>query len=121
MNSLFFGLDFLSPTVCLERTLLIGLGDFGTRCNDHSLGSTYLFGGPIIYFVLQRSALFGILNWWDSTTRMCLPTFRSRKKHADGEARIGRMIWGGVLQCGKATLDEVFENMVRRERVWVET
>jgi ATP-binding cassette subfamily A (ABC1) protein 3 len=86
MNSLFFGLGFLSPMVCLERAFVIGLGQFATLCNGHSLGSIYLFGGPILYLVLQGMVLFAILIWWDSTSGIRLPAFRSRRKHGDAEA-----------------------------------
>ena len=66
MNALFFGLGMLSPVVSLERTLFIGLQQMATHCNGRSLGSIYLFGGPILYLILQGILLFGLLLWWDS-------------------------------------------------------
>jgi ATP-binding cassette subfamily A (ABC1) protein 3 len=82
-NSLYFGLGIISPVVSLERAFTIGLGQFATLCNGHSLGSIKLFGGPILYLVLQIFVLFMILLWWD--TSFALPTFVSRKPVHDNE------------------------------------
>jgi ATP-binding cassette subfamily A (ABC1) protein 3 len=66
MNALFFGLGIMSPVVSLERTLFIGLQQMATHCNGRNLGSIYLYGGPILYLILQGIFLFGLLLWWDS-------------------------------------------------------
>jgi ATP-binding cassette subfamily A (ABC1) protein 3 len=83
-NSLFFGLGIISPAVCLERALLIGLTQFAALCNGHSAGSIYLFGGPILYLILQGVILFAILLWWDSSFK--LPSLRRRGVTHDPEA-----------------------------------
>ncbi|KAJ4289655.1 hypothetical protein N0V90_010984 [Kalmusia sp. IMI 367209] len=83
-NSLFFGMGIVSPAVCLERAFTIGLGQLAILCNGHSAGSIYLFGGPILYLVLQGAILFAILLWWDSSFK--LPSFASRKSVHDPEA-----------------------------------
>ena len=66
MNALFFGLGIVSPSVCLERTLFIGLQQMATQCNGHAQGSIYLYGGPILYLIVQGVFLFALLLWWDS-------------------------------------------------------
>ncbi|KAK7187167.1 ABC transporter [Paraphaeosphaeria sporulosa] len=83
-NSLFFGLGIVSPVVCLERALTIGLTQFAALCNGHSAGSIYLFGGPILYLLLQGVLLFTILLWWDSSFK--LPAFGKRSAAHDPEA-----------------------------------
>lgn len=77
MNALFFGLGLISPAVCLERALFIGLQQMALQCNGHPDGSLYLFGGPILYLILQGIFLFGLLLWWDSG--FVLPYFRSHR------------------------------------------
>ncbi|KAJ4347964.1 uncharacterized protein N0V89_009336 [Didymosphaeria variabile] len=83
-NSLFFGLGIISPAVCLERALMIGMTQFAALCNGHSAGSIYLYGGPILYLVLQGAILFTILLWWDSSFK--LPSFGRRRAAHDPEA-----------------------------------
>ncbi|KAH7372040.1 hypothetical protein BKA66DRAFT_180011 [Pyrenochaeta sp. MPI-SDFR-AT-0127] len=84
MNALFFGLGLISPAVCLERTLFIGLQQMALSCNGHSKGSIYLYGGPIFYLILQGIFLFLLLLWWDSG--FVIPVKRSRKATDDVEA-----------------------------------
>ncbi|KAF2688847.1 P-loop containing nucleoside triphosphate hydrolase protein [Lentithecium fluviatile CBS 122367] len=86
MNGLFFGMGIISPAVCLERAFVIGLGQFATLCNGRSLGSIYLFGGPILYLILQGLILFAILIWWDSTSALHMPSLRTRSTVHDPEA-----------------------------------
>ncbi|KAL1601480.1 hypothetical protein SLS60_006395 [Paraconiothyrium brasiliense] len=83
-NSLFFGLGIISPVVCLERALDIGMTQFAALCNGHSAGSIYLFGGPILYLILQGVVLFTILLWWDSSFK--LPSLGRRSAAHDPEA-----------------------------------
>jgi ATP-binding cassette subfamily A (ABC1) protein 3 len=66
MNALYFGLAIISPVVSLERALFIGLQQMGLMCNNHSSGSIYLYGGPILYLIVQGICLFALLLWWDA-------------------------------------------------------
>jgi ATP-binding cassette subfamily A (ABC1) protein 3 len=87
MNALYFGLGIISPVVSLERALFIGLQQMGIMCNNHPLGSIQLYGGPILYLIIQGIFLFCLLLWWDSG--FILPSFlrRSTKSNpADDEA-----------------------------------
>lgn len=84
LNALFFGLGIFSPVVNLERALFIGLQQFGSMCNGHPDGSIYLYGGSILYLVIQAVFLFVLLLWCDSGLR--LPSVRSRTPIKDTEA-----------------------------------
>jgi ATP-binding cassette subfamily A (ABC1) protein 3 len=83
MNSLFFGMGVISPAVCLQRTLFIGLQQLAVNCHGRTDGSIYLYGGPILYLVLQGIVLFALLLWWDSG--FVMPALRSRKSTSDPE------------------------------------
>jgi ATP-binding cassette subfamily A (ABC1) protein 3 len=80
MNALFFGLGIISPVISLERALFVGLQQMGVLCNGHALGSIYLFGGPILYLILQGILLFGLLLWWDSGFMM--PSYLRRSQQS---------------------------------------
>lgn len=82
-NAVYFGLAIISPVVSLERAFSIGLGQWALLCNGHPIGSVYLYGGPILYLILQGMVLFTILLWWDSS--FTLPSFRSPKASGDPE------------------------------------
>jgi ATP-binding cassette subfamily A (ABC1) protein 3 len=84
LNALYFGLGIISPVVSLERALFIGLQQMGHLCNGHPTGSIYLYGGPILYLIIQGIFLFGLLLWWDSG--FVLPTLIRRSHSLDSEA-----------------------------------
>ncbi|KAF2660232.1 P-loop containing nucleoside triphosphate hydrolase protein [Lophiostoma macrostomum CBS 122681] len=73
-NAVYFGVAMISPIVSLEKALAVGLRQFAFTCNGHSPGSIYLFGGPILYLILQNMVLFAILLWWDGAFRFPLRT-----------------------------------------------
>jgi ATP-binding cassette subfamily A (ABC1) protein 3 len=84
MNALYFGLAIISPVVSMERTLFIGLKQLALHCNGRSDGSVYLYGGPILYLVVQIVLLFALLIWWD--VGFTLPALRPHKSTDDTEA-----------------------------------
>ncbi len=84
MNALFFGMGIVSPAVCLERTLLLGLQQMATNCNGHSHGSLYMFGGPILLLVLQMVFLSALLLWWDSGFALWTTRMKSVTKDVEG-------------------------------------
>ncbi|KAF2016665.1 P-loop containing nucleoside triphosphate hydrolase protein [Aaosphaeria arxii CBS 175.79] len=83
MNSLFFGMAIFSPAISLQRAFDIGLGQFATLCNGHSYSSLKLFGGPILYLVIQNVLFFVILLWWDSS--FAIPAFGKKTIIHDSE------------------------------------
>lgn len=84
LNALYFGMGIFSPVVSLERAFAIGLGQLALLCNGHSAGSIYLYGGPILYLILQGIFLFVLLLWWDSS--FMIPSLRSHKPSRDPES-----------------------------------
>jgi ATP-binding cassette subfamily A (ABC1) protein 3 len=87
LDALYFGLGIISPVVSLERALFIGLQQMGLMCNGHPIGSIKLYGGPILYLILQGIFLFALLLWWDAG--FVLPAFARRShrpKSSDSEA-----------------------------------
>jgi ATP-binding cassette subfamily A (ABC1) protein 3 len=86
MNALFFGLGIVSPVVNLERALFIGLQQMGLMCNGRTTGSIYLYGGPILYLILQGIFLFGLLLWWDSGFVSPFHSRLHKSSTSDGEA-----------------------------------
>lgn len=65
-----FTLALISPMANLTRALFVSLNVFNLICRDRSIaaypGELTLYGGPILYLVLQSVCLYGILLWWDS-------------------------------------------------------
>jgi ABC-type multidrug transport system ATPase subunit len=83
LKALYFGLGIISPVVSVQRAFAIGLGQFSLLCFGHPLGSINLFGGPILYLVLQGVFLSILLLWWDSS--FVIPSFRTHKVNHDHE------------------------------------
>ncbi|KAF2471432.1 P-loop containing nucleoside triphosphate hydrolase protein [Lindgomyces ingoldianus] len=84
-DKVYFPLALISPIVSLEKAFAVGLGQFGFLCNGHSGGSLSLYGGPILYLLIQAILCFALLLWWDSFFPR--PSFlrRSRKPVGDSE------------------------------------
>lgn len=60
------------PVASMARTIIVGLNMFSLSCVGPngslatSFSSILLYGGPILYLILQILLLFGFLIWWDS-------------------------------------------------------
>ncbi|KAL8638656.1 MAG: hypothetical protein Q9228_004211 [Teloschistes exilis] len=65
-----FTIGLVTPSGNLIRALFVALNVFSIDCKDRSIasypGEIKLYGGPILYFILQSIVLFGILLWHDS-------------------------------------------------------
>ena len=70
VNIVHFTLALISPMANLTRALFVSLNVFNLICRDRLVasypGELTLYGGPILYLILQSVCLFGILLWWDS-------------------------------------------------------
>lgn len=70
VNIVHFTIALISPMANLTRALFVSLNVFNLICRDRSVasypGELTLYGGPILYLILQSCCLFGILLWWDS-------------------------------------------------------
>ncbi|KAI9889210.1 MAG: hypothetical protein M1814_005726 [Vezdaea aestivalis] len=81
-----FTVATITPAGNLIRALFIALNVFSLTCRGTSLaaypGSVTLYGGPILYLIVQAILLFIFLIWWDSGFR---PVLRRPKIQDDSE------------------------------------
>ena len=65
-----FTIGLFFPTANLIRSLFVSLNIFSIICKDRSIasypGAMTVYGGPILYLIIQSLLLFLILVWWDS-------------------------------------------------------
>ncbi|KAI4153099.1 MAG: hypothetical protein L6R39_001669 [Caloplaca ligustica] len=70
INVTHFTIGLVTPSGNLVRALFVALNVFSIDCKDRSIasypGDITLYGGPILYCILQSAFLFGILLWNDS-------------------------------------------------------
>jgi ATP-binding cassette subfamily A (ABC1) protein 3 len=73
--------SLISPSASLLRTQLLALNSFSVLCDGTKIpsypGALAVYGGPILYLVVQSILLFIALVWWDSGYR---PPFLNREK-----------------------------------------
>jgi ATP-binding cassette subfamily A (ABC1) protein 3 len=80
--------SLIAPPASLLRTQLLTLNSFSVLCDGNQIpsypGKLGVYGGPILYLVVQAILLFVALVWWDSGYR---PPFmnreESRQKHTE--------------------------------------
>ncbi|KAL6709632.1 hypothetical protein ACN47E_001060 [Coniothyrium glycines] len=80
--------SIISPSASLLRTQLLSLNSFSVLCDGTRIpsypGLLRVYGGPILYLIVQIILLFVALVWWDSGYR---PPFlnreKSRQKHSE--------------------------------------
>jgi ATP-binding cassette subfamily A (ABC1) protein 3 len=74
-----FTFGIISPSGILLRTMLLSLNTFSLLCRGNEIasypGGITVYGGPILYLVLQAIVLLIVLVWWDSGYR---PPFLQR-------------------------------------------
>lgn len=65
-----FSMAIISPIANLARALFVSLNVFQISCSGDVIsthpGDITLYGGPIVYLLMQSFGLFGILLWYDS-------------------------------------------------------
>lgn len=87
VNIVHFTIGLITPTGNLIRSLFVTLNAFSILCRDQSIasypGEIGLYGGPILYLLMQSFFLFGVLLWWDSGP--VLRSFRQSYKLQDIE------------------------------------
>ena len=70
VNIAHFTIAIVTPVANLTRAMFVTLNVFSLTCRDRHFasypGSMTVFGGPILYLILQSFFLFAILLWWDS-------------------------------------------------------
>lgn len=67
LNKIHFTIAFISPIANVMRSFFVSLNQFLILCGRQpDPGSIELYGGPILYLILQSIILFCILLWMDS-------------------------------------------------------
>ena len=70
VNVCHFTISLITPVGSLLRSMFVALNTFSLDCRDRSIasypGEITLYGGPILYLLVQSALLFGILLWNDS-------------------------------------------------------
>ena len=83
-----FTLALVFPAGSLIRALFVSLNIFSIDCKDRAIasypGAMTVYGGPILYLLLQSFALFAFLVWWDSKSSFGT-LFRRKQKVQDHE------------------------------------
>ncbi|KAF1935977.1 P-loop containing nucleoside triphosphate hydrolase protein [Clathrospora elynae] len=81
INYFHWTVSLVSPSASLLRTQLLSLNSFSVLCDGDHIpsypGTLAVYGGPILYLVVQIILLFVALVWWDSGYR---PPFFNREK-----------------------------------------
>lgn len=74
-----FTISLVSPSANLARALLVTLNEFSLNCRDYSYitypGGILVYGGPILYLIVQFILLFSYLVWYDGGGRLKLGFF----------------------------------------------
>ncbi|KMU83259.1 ATP-binding cassette sub-family A member 7 [Coccidioides immitis H538.4] len=87
ITTMHFVIAALAPIGNVTRSMFTALNIFSTLCRGKEVasypGEIKLYGGPILYLVLQSIFLFGLLIWWDSGP--VLRRFRKETKEEDPE------------------------------------
>lgn len=70
INVAHFVISAVAPICSVQRALFVSLNIFSLTCHGQQLasypGDITVYGGPILYLMLQTFILFGVLLWWDS-------------------------------------------------------
>lgn len=89
LNVAHFVVSLFAPSPNLFKSLFVALNLFSTDCRDKRFisypGEITLYGGPILYLLLQSLILFGVLLWYDNGKSTSF--FRKSKKAKDEEAK----------------------------------
>lgn len=89
LNIIFFSIGMVSPVFSLTRSLYLSVNMFGIACRDESLvsypGTIDVYGGPILYLILQSLIFFGFLLWKESGFNFSSLHRRVSPKHLNNE------------------------------------
>ncbi|KAF1914834.1 hypothetical protein BDU57DRAFT_305757 [Ampelomyces quisqualis] len=80
--------SLISPAASLLRTQLLSLNSFSVLCDGTQIpsypGALPVYGGPILYLIVQAILLFVALVWWDSGYRPAIfNREKGRQKHTE--------------------------------------
>ncbi|KAE8139449.1 hypothetical protein BDV38DRAFT_291459 [Aspergillus pseudotamarii] len=84
-----FTIGLISPSGNLLRALFVSLNVFSILCRGTEVasypGEITLYGGPILYLIVQSFVLFGLLLWFDGGSVLSL--LRAKSKPNDEEEK----------------------------------
>jgi ATP-binding cassette, subfamily A (ABC1), member 3 len=87
VNITHFAIATITPMGNLVRSMFVTLNIFSLTCRDRQLasypGEITLYGGPILYLIVQFFLLSGLLLWLESGPK--IPQLRARFKLEDSE------------------------------------
>ncbi|KAK2743758.1 hypothetical protein FQN57_004695 [Myotisia sp. PD_48] len=90
IKTVHFVIAAIFPIGNVVRALFTALNVFSTLCKNKQIasypGEITLYGGPILFLILQSLVLFGLLLLWDSG--LSLRQFFKKSKQTDSEAEV---------------------------------
>ncbi|KAL1867032.1 hypothetical protein Plec18167_008823 [Paecilomyces lecythidis] len=96
VNIAHFTIAIVTPVGNLARSMFVSLNIFSILCRDRKVapypGEITLYGGPVLYLILQAFFLFGLLLLLESSPGFF--QFRDKAKHTDVEER--DEVYGGI-------------------------
>ncbi|KAI4205574.1 MAG: hypothetical protein LQ350_000353 [Teloschistes chrysophthalmus] len=83
LEKVHFTIGLVSPVANVMRSLFVSLNQYTLLCGDASYpGAIELYGGPILYLILQIFVFFEILLWWDSGVSPLTLIKRTKDRHS---------------------------------------
>ena len=105
-----FTISLISPAGSLIRGMFVGLNVFSILCRGHSIasypGEITLYGGPILYLLVQSFLLFGFLIWWDESSIWAILRHRKYKAEDEEEADLQDDEIASEVKRVKASTDD---------------
>ncbi|KAJ6002156.1 hypothetical protein N7522_007383 [Penicillium canescens] len=90
LSTVHFTLSIIMPIGSLSRAMFAALNIFSILCKGQELasypGDITVYGGPILYLIIQSFVLFALLLWFDGGGNAVL-AFRSKTKSEDVEEK----------------------------------
>jgi ABC-type multidrug transport system ATPase subunit len=90
LSTVHFTLSIIMPIGSLSRAMFAALNIFSILCKGQELasypGDIAVYGGPILYLIIQSFVLFTLLLWFDGGGN-ALVAFRSKSKSEDVEEK----------------------------------
>ncbi|MCJ1475765.1 hypothetical protein MMC13_004429 [Lambiella insularis] len=110
LNIVHFTMAAVFPTGSLIRSLFISLNIFSIICVDTSIapypGAITVYGGPILYLILQSIFLFTLLVWWDSGSKFGRLFRRKSLRDEDAETSADIQEDGIAAELARVTSSE---------------
>ncbi|KAH6867730.1 hypothetical protein B0T10DRAFT_419426 [Thelonectria olida] len=87
LNIVFFTMGLVSPPASLGRSVYLSVNIWGITCRGRDLasypGAIDVYGGPILYLILQSLCLLGILLWKDLGFNLAMSRPKSKPHYGD--------------------------------------